>query len=62
MIQAVKNGASLTDQELQAEVDTIMLAVSWFSRQFVSRTSWDNIVKSNILLWITTDQKVLDTS
>jgi hypothetical protein len=28
MIQAVKNGASLTDQELQAEVDTIMLAVS----------------------------------
>jgi hypothetical protein len=28
MIQAVKNGASLTDQELQAEVDNIMLAVS----------------------------------
>jgi len=28
MIQAVKNGASLTDEELQAEVDTILLAVS----------------------------------
>jgi hypothetical protein len=28
MLQAVKNGARLTDQELQAEVDNIMLAVS----------------------------------
>jgi hypothetical protein len=30
MIQAVKDGATLTDQELQEEVDTIMLAVSKF--------------------------------
>jgi hypothetical protein len=28
MIRAVKNGANLTDEELQAEVDTILLAVS----------------------------------
>jgi cytochrome P450 len=28
MIQAAKKGASLSDQELQAEVDTVMLAVS----------------------------------
>ena len=28
MIQAVKKGVSLTDQELQAEVATLMLAVS----------------------------------
>jgi ribonuclease I len=47
MIQAVKKGASLTDQELQAEVDTIMLAVSWSSRHCVSRTSWDNIHLEN---------------
>jgi hypothetical protein len=28
MIQAVKKGAILSDQELQSEVDTVMLAVS----------------------------------
>jgi hypothetical protein len=28
MIQAVRDGAALTDQELQEEVDTIMLAVN----------------------------------
>jgi hypothetical protein len=35
MIQAVKEGADLTDKELQEEVDTVMLAVN---RSFSSRS------------------------
>jgi hypothetical protein len=58
MIQAVKDGASLTDQELQEEVDTIMLAVSCTRHEieFVLQ-----IIKPHCLLRITTSRKLFGT-